>query len=126
MDATTNSKKNTFLTISLFVKRLYQFRSVCKVGVRVTVSIATVESVSLLQLSIEESPLLLSVANVNSQQLYVFEMNNKAPPPINTSNKCSYHFPPFPHFRQSLSWRRNCRLHMQVLEQDYLLLPYYQ
>jgi hypothetical protein len=43
---------------------------------------------------IEDSLLMLSVANINSQQLYVFLMNNKAfPPSISTSNKCNYLFP---------------------------------
>jgi hypothetical protein len=46
---------------------------------------------------IEDSLLLVLVANVNSQQKYVFAMNNKASPPsTNTSNKCSYLFPYFP------------------------------
>jgi hypothetical protein len=41
--------------------------------------------------------------NVDSQQLYVFAMNNKAyPPSTNTSKKCRSLFP---HFRESLSWR---------------------
>jgi hypothetical protein len=39
----------------------------------------------------------MSVANVNSHQLYVFAMNNKVPPlSNNTPNKCSYLFPYFP------------------------------
>jgi hypothetical protein len=36
------------------------------------------ESLPLLPLSIEDSPLLLSLANSNSQQVYVFAINNKA------------------------------------------------
>jgi hypothetical protein len=54
------------------------------------------ESLSLLLLSIDDSLLLLSVANVSSQQLYIFAMNNKETAPINTSNKCRFLFPNFP------------------------------
>jgi hypothetical protein len=54
------------------------------------------ESLSLLLLSIDDSLLLLSVANISSQQLYIFTMNNKETAPINTSNKCSFLFPYFP------------------------------
>jgi len=62
------------------------------------------ESLSLLLLSNEDSLLLLTVANVNSQQLYIFAKNNKAfPHSINTSNKCSYLFPLLPQFTESLS-----------------------
>jgi hypothetical protein len=48
------------------------------------------ESLSLLLLSTEDSLLLLSVANVNSQQLYVFTMNNKSS--SHSNNKCNYLF----------------------------------
>jgi hypothetical protein len=63
-----------------------------------------VRSESLLLLSIEDSLQLLSAGNVNSQQLYVFAMNNKASPPsINASNKCSYLFPYYPSLEGGLA-----------------------
>jgi hypothetical protein len=54
-------------------------------------------------MSIEDSLLLLSAVNVNSQQLHVFAMNNKASPPPNTSNKCNYFFPYFHSLDRRLS-----------------------
>jgi hypothetical protein len=55
------------------------------------------KSLLLLLLLIEDSLLLLSVANVNSQQLYVFAVNSKASPPsVNSSDKCSHLFPYLP------------------------------
>jgi hypothetical protein len=53
------------------------------------------ESFSLLLLSIEYSPLLLSVANVNYHQLYVFTVNDITYLPINTFIKCICLFPYF-------------------------------
>jgi hypothetical protein len=40
--------------------------------------------------------MLLSEENVNAHQQYVFEVNNKASPPINMPNKCNYLVPYFP------------------------------
>jgi hypothetical protein len=73
-DATVPSENDLpcNLEIFLFLKWLCQFRRVCKNGVRFIVT-AT---------SAKDSLLLMSVANVNSQQLYVFEMNSKVSPPI--------------------------------------------
>jgi hypothetical protein len=59
---------------------------------------------SLLLLSIKDSLLLLSVANINFQQLCVFAMDDKASPTsVNTSNKCGYLFPFFPSLERQLA-----------------------
>jgi hypothetical protein len=86
-------KKKDYLTTVLFGKRC--------AGSDVSVASES-ESLSLLLLLTEVSLLLLSEPRVNSQQLYVFVMYNKASPP-----------PPFQHFREvylsqfrdRLSWR---------------------
>lgn len=60
------------------------------------------ESLTLLLLSTEDSLMLLSEAKVNSQQLYIFMMNNIAFPPINICDKCSS-FPYFPSLESHLA-----------------------
>jgi hypothetical protein len=76
------------------------------------------EQLSLLLLSTADSLPLLSVANVNSQQLHIFAINKKAfPHSVNTSNKCSYLFPLFPQFTESLSWRTDSRYVVQAIIQ---------
>jgi hypothetical protein len=62
------------------------------------------ESLSLLLMLTEDSLLLLSVANVISQQLYVLTINKKASSPaISISNKCRYLFPYFPSLKSRLA-----------------------
>jgi hypothetical protein len=88
-------KKKTYLTIVSFGKWLCQFWRVCEVWVRVIVTTVTVVW----------GFTAIAVRNKsNSQQLYVFEMNNKASPlSVNISNKCSYFFPYFPGLQNSLA-----------------------
>jgi hypothetical protein len=62
--------------------------------------------VSLPVLSVEGSPLLLAVADVNSQELYVFAMKNKESPSIDIYKKCSYLFAYFPSLESCVAANR--------------------
>jgi hypothetical protein len=82
------------------------------------------KSLSLLLLSIEDSLLLLSTANVNFQRLYVFAMNDKVSPPcinINTSSKCSYLFPYFLSLESRLASEQT--LHITLRSHNMFFLP---
>lgn len=72
------SEKITCLTIVLFW-------CVGKISVQVIVASATVNWFTT----------VANAANINSQQLYVFNVNNKAPPPTCTPKKCTGLFPYF-------------------------------